>query len=105
MPMMRRPGATPGSPEESPRPPGQEASAPGGLLRVPGDTTPTWELEMLVSGAVLVGLVQVAPVIDEAWSGLLPRLATRAASMAGGLAYALVKGSLYALLVTFVVHL
>ncbi len=101
MPMMRRPGGPPDSPESN-VPAGQD---PEGGLRVPSDTTPTWELEMLVSGAVLVGLFQVLQPVDQAWAELVPRLATRAASMAAGLAYSLLKGALYALLVTFVVHL
>ena len=108
MPMIRRPGATPGSPQSS-GPVGEEGAPTGGVsgpsLHVPSDTTPTWELEMLVSGAVLVGLVQVAPLIDHAWLTLVPRLGTRTASMEAGLAYALLKGALYALLATFVVHL
>jgi hypothetical protein len=31
---------------------------------VPRDSSPTWELEMLISGAVLYSLFQLPPVLD-----------------------------------------
>jgi hypothetical protein len=74
-------------------------------LHVPRDTTPTWELEMLVSGAVLYGLFQLPPVVDSAWRALSVRLASEFAQVLGQLGFVYVKASVYALTLTFVAHL
>jgi hypothetical protein len=73
-------------------------------LRVPAETTPTWELEMLVSGAVLFGLFQLPPVLDHAFAALAPGLEGGGAQ-ALRLAYVLGKAMLYMLTGAFVVHL
>ncbi len=114
MPTIRRPGSAPSDPH-APLPaaptgagaPEEGAPAEHSLLalHVPEDTTPTWELEMLVSGAVLVGLFQLPPVVDGVWRAAVPRLPSQLASIAGALAFVYVKGMIYALMVAFVVHL
>jgi hypothetical protein len=48
---------------------------PSGLA----EASPTWELELLLSGAVLVALFQVSGVIDRSFDRLLPQT-TRGAS-------------------------
>lgn len=108
MPTIRRSGSAPADPQ-APNASPPEAGAPGehslSHLGVPGDTTPTWELEMLVSGAVLVGLFQLPPVLDGVLRPLLPRLTSNFAVFGAGIAYAYVKGMVYALMVAFVLHL
>ena len=42
--------------------------------RLPGRTTPTWDMELLVSGASVFALLQVPGWIDEAFFALMPRL-------------------------------
>lgn len=106
MPTIRRPG--PPSPDpNAPAPPGErtatsEHSLSG--LHVPEETTPTWELEMLVSGAVLFGLLQVPPVVSSAFASLVPRLSERAYLVVfEGTMF--LKIILFALIGGFVVHL
>ena len=82
------------------------AGATGGAsaAQVPRDTTPTWELELLVSGAVLFGLFQLAGALDgciaarEPHTGLIGTFVV----LGGGL---LGLTALYTLIVCFVVHL
>ncbi len=91
---------------------GAAAPAPGGRteehslshLDVPAETTPTWELEMLVSGAVLFGLLQLPPILSDALTRLAPRLGGRAFLLTFE-AYMLVKAMLYALIAGFLLHL
>ena len=67
-------------------------------------TTPTWELELLISGALVFSLLKLPSVLDAAVLQLLPRLSS-------GLVSALMLVSVYlraavvALAVAFVVHL
>lgn len=73
-------------------------------LDVPRDTTPTWELELLVSGAVLFGLFQLPPLLHAAatrWQphvGILGIFAIAAVNI-------LMAAAVYALIGCFVVHL
>jgi hypothetical protein len=85
----------------------------GGLLRrrtfgaVPSglaEASPTWELELLLSGAVLVALFQASGVIDRAFDRMLPHT-TRAAGIPLFFAYWYGKAMVAALIATFVVHL
>lgn len=101
----------PGPPPSHAPPPADPAAAPtpGGVgapasPEVPRDTTPTFELEMLVSGAVLYGLFQLTDAL-EAWVafwrpnvGLLGTFVV----VGGGL---LVRTAFYGLIVCFVAHL
>jgi len=106
MPTIRRPGSAPSDPHAASAAPESAAPAEHSLshLEVPADTTPTWELEMLVSGAVLVGLFQLPPVVDGVLRHELPRFGTTLAVLLAGFGYFAVKGMVYALTVTFVVH-
>jgi hypothetical protein len=40
-----------------------------GEIRLPPKTTPTWEVELLVSGATVFGLAQLPPLADRVLSG------------------------------------
>lgn len=75
-----------------------------GGLDVPRDTTPTFELEMLVSGAVLFGLFQVPPAVRAVWAERLPHLTQVGASVTGPLVM-MVLVVFYALIGCFVLHL
>ena len=77
--------------------------APDGTA-VPRDSSPTWELEMLVSGAVLYSLFQVPPVLDGALRRWEPH-ATHGAGVALLMLYSYLKGAVYTLIAAFVVHL
>ncbi len=71
---------------------------------VPQHTTPTWESELLISGASVFGLLQLPPVIDAFGSRLNGQLAS-------AWHYTVFLGSLYAnavvygLIITFLLHL
>lgn len=71
---------------------------------VPRDTTPTWELELLVSGAVLFGLFQVPPFVLEVWDARAPHLSV-VGSGVGFVVVLLVLTLFYALIGCFVLHL
>jgi hypothetical protein len=68
------------------------------------DASPTWELELLLSGAVLVALFQVSGVFDRTFDRLEPH-ATRAAAIPLFFAYLYGKAMVLALIGTFVLHL
>lgn len=70
----------------------------------PGRTTPTWEIELLLSGATVFALVQLAGALPE-WGGyLLPRLSTLWQQVVGlGLIY--FQSGVILLCVAFVLHL
>lgn len=75
-----------------------------GALAVPRDTTPTWELELLVSGAVLFGLFQAIGLLEEFIARWEPHLGIVGmfALVGGGL---LLRAALWGLTGCFVVHL
>lgn len=75
-----------------------------GVLDIPRDTTPTWEIELLISGIVLVGLVQIPPWLRELWQHRAPHASVLGAA-AGGSALLAVDAALYALVGCFLVHL
>ena len=70
---------------------------------LPRDSSPTWELEMLISGAVLFSLFQLPPILSRLFSRWEPHM-TYEAGLAMLMAYAYLKGALYTLIVAFVVH-
>jgi hypothetical protein len=80
------------------------AADAGSSLDVPRDTTPTWEVELLVSGAVLFGLFQVPPFILADWAARWSHLSVVAAGV-GAAAVLLLLTIFYALIGCFVVHL
>lgn len=106
MPTIRRPGSAPSDPPVTPPAAAPAPEPPHSLshLAVPAETTPTWELEMLVSGAVLVALFQLPPLISGAFLGLGARLESGGGQMAATF-YILTSAILYVLMGAFIVHL
>lgn len=92
MPLIssRAPDATPGDPE---------LAAAG----IP-DTSPTWELELLISGAVLFALFQLPPLITSFFARIEPHATT---TMISVLLFVQLytKAIIYALIASFVIHL
>jgi hypothetical protein len=78
-------------------------SSPG-TDTVPSRTTPTWEMELLVSGATVFGLMQLPAVADRYLFGLFNVGAAESAGLALPLWF-YVKFVLYVLIGTFVLHL
>jgi hypothetical protein len=108
MPTIRRPVPPAAEPPAVSAPLPVESSPPQqhslSALRVPDETTPTWELEMLVSGAVLFGLFQLPPLVSSAFTSTVPRLGAKAYLVAFE-SYLFGKAILYALIAGFVLHL
>jgi hypothetical protein len=75
-------------------------AVPSGLA----EASPTWELELLLSGAVLVALFQVSGVFDRTFDRVEPHT-TRATAMPLFFAYLYGKAMVLALIATFVLHL
>jgi len=67
--------------------------------------SPTWELELLISGAVLVALFQLPPIISGVFNRLEPHTATRNAGTALFFVTFYSKLMVFALIASFVVHL
>ena len=83
---------------------GADAMAAPSSIDVPRDTTPTFELEMLVSGAVLFGLFQLAGQLEQwvhYWEPHVGLLGTFVVSGGGVLG----RAALYGLIACFVTHL
>jgi len=72
--------------------------------RVPGSTTPTWEIELLISGVTVFAMLQLPVALDQIYFGLENRL-DRSWATALLVAYFFVKGSVVVLASTFVLHL
>ena len=74
------------------------------VFQLPKDTTPTWEVELLLSGALVFSMLQVPGLLDDVLFALRARLS-------GGLHYGVfmlyfyLKLTSYALICTFVLHL
>lgn len=73
-------------------------------IRMPGRTTPTWEMELLVSGATVFGLLQLPALADRILFGLYNSSSLEIAGLVLPL-WVYVKFTLLMLIVTFVVHL
>jgi hypothetical protein len=67
-------------------------------------TTPTWEIELLISGATVFALMQLPGLLDRAYQQLLAQVG---ASMAQLLliAYIYFKAATLVLIATFILHL
>ncbi len=74
------------------------------IFQVPKDTTPTWEVELLLSGALVFAMLQLPGLLDSAVYSLQPRLGGQMLSAAFML-YFYLKITAYALIVTFMLHL
>lgn len=64
-----------GSPDEGRSDPRAEAEVEIASLRLPRRTTPTWEIELLISGALVFSLFQVVTPLDQAfarWINVVP---------------------------------
>lgn len=79
-------------------------TSPAADARVPRGTTPTWEIEMLLSGAVVFALLQVPGSLDAAFDRLFLRL-DGTLGVAALLVYSYAKAIVYALILTFITHL
>lgn len=82
----------------------QASHAPSGALRLPRMTTPTWEVELLISGATVFGLMQLPSRLEA----LMVNLANRAEADIGMLLIPLwiyMLSGLLILIGTFIVHL
>src|SRR5687768_6527251 len=71
---------------------------------IPRGTTPTWEIEMLLSGAVVFALLQLPEALDRSFDGAMTRLGSGWGAVAF-LVYCYAKGIVYSLIGTFVLHL
>lgn len=73
-------------------------------IRVPGRTTPTWEMELLVSGATVFGLMQLPAQADRLLFGVFNASNFAVSTLTPSL-WIYVKFSLLTLIATFIVHL
>lgn len=72
--------------------------------QLPRDTTPTWEVELLLSGALVFATLQVPGWLDQALYALQPRL-SGSLHYGAFMLYFYLKITTYALICTFVLHL
>lgn len=72
--------------------------------QLPRDTTPTWEVELLLSGALVFASLQLPAWLDQALYALQPRL-SGSLHQAAIMLYFYLKITTYALICTFVLHL
>lgn len=72
--------------------------------RVPGRTTPTWEMELLISGATIIGLLQLPSLLDGAFYQLFARSTEDVNKLLSPL-WIYAKFSLVTLIATFILHL
>ena len=71
---------------------------------LPQNTTPTWEMELLISGATVFSLLQLPDLLDRGFYALLPRFEASASAIVT-LPYTYLVAATYALISTFVLHL
>lgn len=71
---------------------------------MPRHTTPTWEMELLISGATVFALMQLPTAVDDVVNLLLPRFEQTAAALIL-LPSVYLKSAAYALILTFILHL
>jgi hypothetical protein len=74
------------------------------VFAVPKDTTPTWEMELLLSGALVFSMLQAPGLLDDALFAARPRIS---GGLQSGviLLYFYLKIVSYALIGTFILHL
>lgn len=83
--------------------PGAPPAAPA-VVPVPRYTSPTWELEIFISGGVIFSLLQLPPLINGAFARLEPH-ATDGARFALLMGSVYIKSALYSLIAAFIIHL
>ena len=74
------------------------------VLSVPRNTTPTWEVELLISGVAVFAMLQLPGLLDDAIFALRPRFGADWAQPLGML-YIYAKTAAVILAATFVIHL
>ncbi|MFA7487879.1 MAG: hypothetical protein WCY72_07300 [Lysobacteraceae bacterium] len=79
------------------------APAPG-RDPLPRRTTPTWEMELLISGATVFSLLQVPRLMDQVYYALVPRL-DAAYQPVATMPYLYLMTACLALILTFLLHL
>ncbi len=90
------------APERIPAPPAPIITYPETSIHEP--TVRPWELELLISGAVVFSLLQMPGVVDGVFNRVQPHLAERA-HMGVFMMYTYVKIALYTLISCFILHL
>ena len=83
---------------------GDGAERTPGAGALPRDTTPTWEMELLLSGATVFGLVQLPRELDAIFFDALGRLQEEAGTIVMTL-WIYAQASLFIVILTFVAHL
>lgn len=81
-----------------------ESDRPESPQQLSSRTTPTWEMELLVSGATVFGLLQLPAVADRALFAMYNTTMPEVSGLVMSL-WIYVKFTLYALIATFVTHL
>jgi len=74
------------------------------IFQLPKDTTPTWEVELLLSGALVFSMLQVPGWLDDWLYAIRPRL-SGSYNYGAFMVYFYLKITSYALIGTFVLHL
>lgn len=91
------------APNAAPEPPAEPAEVR--LVGVDAQVvSPAWELELIVTGIVLVGLFQIPPWLEGLWRHWEPHL-TLAVAAVGHAVVTIVDAALYALIICFTVAL
>lgn len=73
-------------------------------LSLPTDTTPSWEIELLISGALAFASLQLPGLLDGWFLSLAPRL-PESLEMAAVMVYVFAKGIAIVLTITFGLHI
>ena len=81
-----------------------ETPAPSPTDLLPPKTTPTWEIELLISGVTVFALLQLPGLLD-AWSDRMVAMQSEGVTLLALLAAIYVKAAAITLALTFVVHL
>ncbi|PZO05359.1 MAG: hypothetical protein DCF27_13950, partial [Lysobacteraceae bacterium] len=74
------------------------------VIPMPSRTTPTWEMELLVSGATVFGLMQLPSLVDRLLFGLYNSSSLEIAGLVMPL-WVYVKFTVFTLIFTFIAHL
>ena len=77
---------------------------PTGAMPLPRQTTPTWEIELLISGATVFGLMQLPALVESGMVKIINRTAPDIASLLVPM-WIYVQSALMILIGTFVLHL
>ncbi len=77
---------------------------PQGRDPLPGRTTPTWEMELLISGATVFSLLQAPGLMDQVYYSIAPGLSSDYRALAT-LPYLYLMTACLALIATFLAHL